>query len=169
MMNNKIVLAVLLTIMAFLVPPLHAANIGQKMPAFEVTTLDGTVMESGKIIGNKPLFLVFWATWCPNCKREIPNINQLSEEFGPKARNGEGMEFLGVNVGVNDSLRKVRRYAKKYTMDYPIYFDKDSSLTKRFKVSGTPTVIIVDKSGTVRYRDVSPPEDLASHFEDLNK
>ncbi len=168
-MNIKILLAVFLTTMSFVVPPLHATNIGEQIPAFEVTTLDGTVMDSSKIIGKKPLFLVFWATWCPNCKREIPHINQLAEEFGPQSGKTNGMEFLGVNVGVNDSEKKVRRYAKKYTMDYPIFFDNDSSLTQRFHVSGTPTIIIVDKSGIVRYRDVSPPEDLASHFADLNK
>ncbi len=168
-MNNKILMAVIFAAIALVVPSLHAANIGEQMPAFEVTTLDGTVMESGEIIGNKPLFLVFWATWCPNCKREIPHINKIAKEFGAKGGEGKTMEFLGVNVGVNDSLKKVRRYAKKYTMDYPIYFDKDSSLTKMFKVSGTPTIIIVDKSGIVRYRDVSPPKDLAAHFADLNK
>lgn len=168
-MKVTLLMAVLLAAIFLISPSLHATNIGEQMPAFTITTLDGALIESGEIIGNKPLFLVFWATWCPNCKREIPHINKLAEEFGPQGGKGKGMEFLGINVGVNDSEKKVRRYAKKYTMDYPIYFDKDSNLTKRFKVQGTPTIIIVDKSGIVRYRDVSPPEDLAAHFADLNK
>ena len=168
-MNVKLLMAVLFAAIFLVSPSLHAANIGEQMPAFKVTTLDGTLMESEEITGNRPLFLVFWATWCPNCKREIPHINKLAEEFGLKGGKGKGMEFLGVNVGVNDSEKKVRRYVKKYTMDYPIYFDNNSNLTKMFKVSGTPTIIIVDKSGIVRYRDVSPPEDLAAHFANLNK
>ncbi len=168
-MNYKMLMAIFLTTMFIVAPSLHATSTGEQLPNFKVTTLDGTMMESEKIVGKSPLFLVFWATWCPNCKREIPHINQLVEEFGSKGGKGRGMEFLGVNVGVNDSEKKVRRYAKKYAMDYPIYFDKDSSLTKRFKVSGTPTIIIVDKSGIVRYRDVSPPEDLENHLEDLSK
>lgn len=156
--------AIILALIFLSSAELIAAGVGDRMPTFEITTLDGTVLKSEDIIGQKPLFLVFWATWCPNCKREIPHINKMVKEFGPK-----GMEFLGVNVGVNDSEKKVRRYTEKYGMHYPVFFDQGSNLTKRFKVSGTPTVIIVDKSGTVRYRDVSPPEDLGNHFAGLNK
>ncbi len=79
------------------------------------------------------------------------------------------MEFIGINVGVNDSEEKIRRFAEKYKMNYPIYFDKGSSLTREFKVNGTPTVIIVDKSGIVRYRGVAAPLNLDVYFPELNK
>ncbi|MEN8189222.1 MAG: TlpA disulfide reductase family protein [Thermodesulfobacteriota bacterium] len=154
----------LIAVAMFFIPlSLEAAEIGEPMPSFKLTTLDGEVIDSTALIGEKPIFMVFWATWCPNCKREIPHINKMAEEFGPK-----GMVFLGVNVGVNDSEKKVRRYAEKYKMHYPLYFDEGSLLTRKFKVSGTPTVIIVDKNGIVRYRDVSPPADLLIHFDALN-
>jgi len=143
---------------------LQAADVGDKMPSFSITTLDGKLVESSKLIGKKPVFFVFWATWCPNCKAEIPHINEMDKEFTPL-----GMEFVGVNVGVNDSVKKVQRFAKKYKIHYPLYFDKGSQLTRKFKVSGTPTVIIVDKGGIVRYRGVSPPMDLAQNFDELNK
>ncbi len=143
---------------------LQAVEVGEKMPSFSITTLNGEVIDSKDIVGKKPVLFVFWATWCPNCKEEIPHINEMAAEFGPK-----GMLFLGVNVGVNDSAKKVRRYAKKYKMQYPLYFDEGSKLTKTFKVSGTPTVIIVDKKGVVRYRDIAPPADLLTHFDKLNE
>ena len=141
---------------------LQAAQVGEAMPSFSITTLDGKVIDSTDLVGNSPVFLVFWATWCPNCKAEIPHINEMAAEFSPK-----GMTFIGVNVGVNDSPKKVRRYAEKYTIQYPLYFDEGSKLTRKFKVAGTPTVIIVDKSGIIRYRDVAPPPDLMIHFDTL--
>ena len=149
----------------FLLPVnLHAVEIGEQIPSFSLTTLDGKAMASENIVGKQALFLVFWATWCPLCKDEIPHINEMAAEFTPK-----GMLFLGVNVGVNDSEKKIRRYAEKYNMQYPLYFDKGSELTKQFTVKGTPTVIIVDKSGIVRYRDFVAPKDLGTHFDMLNK
>ena len=160
---KKCLLIIILGI--FILPfSLEAGQVGDKMPSFTLTTLDGAVVDSDSIIGKKPVFLVFWATWCPNCKREIPHINELAAEF-----TSQGMLFLGINVGVNDSEAKVRRYAEKLKINYPVYFDKGSQLTKKFKVSGTPTVIIVDKSGIIRYRDVAPPADLSTHFDELNK
>jgi len=163
MQFNKWLLIVIIGV--FVLPlTLEAGQVGEPMPSFKLTTLDGTVIDSAGIIGEKPVFLVFWATWCPNCKREIPHINELSEKFA-----SQGMLFLGVNVGINDSEAKVRRYAEKFQIEYPVYFDKGSQLTRKFKVSGTPTVIIVDKSGIIRYRDVAPPADLSTHFDELNK
>ncbi len=143
---------------------LQAADVGDEMPSFSITTLAGKVVKSSNLIGKKPVFFVFWATWCPNCKAEIPHINEMAKEFTPL-----GMEFIGVNVGVNDSEKKVERFAKKYQIQYPLYFDKGSQLTRKFKVSGTPTVIIVDKGGIIRYRGVTPPQDLAPNFDELNK
>lgn len=149
----------------FLLPiNLNAAEIGEQIPPFSITTLNGDVIDSSNIIGKQPIFLVFWATWCPICKEKIPHINEMAAKFVPK-----GMLFLGINAGVNDSEKKVRRYAEKYNMEYPLYFDKGSELTKKFKVSGIPTIIIVDKSGVVRYRDASPPDDLIANFDALNK
>lgn len=143
---------------------LEAVQVGEQMPSFSITTLDGKSIDSSNIIGKKSAFFVFWATWCPNCKKEVPHINELAKKLGP-----QGMQFLGINVGINDSLKKVQRYAEKYQMQYPLVFDEDSQLTREFGISGTPTVIIVDKSGIVRYRNVSPPPDLVTHFDELNK
>ncbi len=165
-MQNRIRKTLYLLVLGVLLLPLtaQAVQVGEPMPSFSLTTLDGEVIESSSLVGEKPVFFVFWATWCPNCKAEIPHINEMAEEFGPK-----GMTFLGINVGVNDSEKKVRRYAEKYKMHYPLYFDEGSKLTRTFKVAGTPTVIIVDKNGIVRYRDVAPPPDLLTNFDMLNK
>lgn len=139
-----------------------AAYVGDTMPEFSIETLDGQAIKSNEIRGEESLMLIFWATWCPNCKKEIPLLNSLFSEFSPK-----GMRFLGINVGVNDSVTKVKRYAEKYKINYPLTFDEGSKLTRRFNVQGTPTIIIIDRQGTVQYRDAVVPEELGSHFEKL--
>lgn len=139
--------------------PAWSVGVGEAAPDFRLKTLDGKPVGLADFKGKKPMMLVFWATWCPACKKEIPQVNRLAADFGPK-----GLAVLGVNVGVNDSAAKALAYRDKYGLDYPVAFDEGSIVTHAFGVAGTPTVLIADKNGIVRYRGAEVPEDLASHF-----
>lgn len=139
--------------------PAWSLGIGENAPDFTLVTLDGKAVTLADYKGNKPLMLIFWASWCPACKKEIPQINRLAADFVPR-----GLAVLAVNVGVNDSAAKAAAYRDKYGLDYPVAFDEGSEVSRAFGVVGTPTVIITDKSGIVRYRGSSVPEDLGKHF-----
>ncbi|MDH3973700.1 MAG: TlpA family protein disulfide reductase [Deltaproteobacteria bacterium] len=139
-----------------------AVTVEDMAPSFEIKTMKGNLFKVDDKKGKAPLFLIFWATWCPVCKEEIPKLKEFYSTFNPK-----GMEFLAINVGINDSEKKMKRYSKKYGMDYPLAFDEGSKITKSFNVMGTPTIIIVDRSGKVRYRDAALPKDLGAHFQSL--
>jgi thiol-disulfide isomerase/thioredoxin len=154
---------VALTLFSFCFSTLRAAEIGEPLPAFQVTTMDGVVIDSTAIVGKKPLFIFFWASWCPVCKEEIPLINRLAKEFGP-----QGMEFISINVAINDSEKKARHFMEKYQMRYPVFFDKEYRMTREFKIIGTPTIIIADKSGIIRFRQHTTPSNLAAIFPQLN-
>ncbi len=140
----------------------HALAVGDKVPDYSFSTLDGGRVDAADISGTNAVMMVFWATWCPHCKEEIPDINKLHKKYGPK-----GLKVVGVNVGVNDSAKRVKKYMKKYKIGYPVAYDKGSVVTKSFGVQGTPTVIIIDRKGTMRYRSHALPKDLGEHFDSL--
>jgi peroxiredoxin len=140
----------------------HALAVGDKVPDYSFSTLDGDRLSAADISGTNALMMVFWATWCPHCKEEIPGINKLHKEYGPR-----GLKVVGVNVGINDSQKRVKKYMKKYKIAYPVAYDKGSVVTKSFGVQGTPTVIIIDRKGTMRYRSHALPGDLEKHFDSL--
>lgn len=140
----------------------HALSVGEKAPEYSIATLNGDKLSSADTSGKNPVMMVFWATWCPHCKDEIPGINRIHKKFKPK-----GLKVVGVNVGINDSARRVKKYVKKYKIDYPVAYDKGAAVTKRFGVQGTPTVIIIDRKGTMRYRANALPDDLEKHFDAL--
>ena len=77
------------------------------------------------------------------------------------------MDFLAIDVGINDSQKKVVRYVKKYGIDYPVAFDSGSKITKLYGVMGTPTIMIVDRSGFVKFKGAAVPDDLGDHFDNL--
>ncbi len=162
-MKKKYKIMVCLTIWALMFSGTgYAAYVGDPAPQFQIRTVSNKVVDSGTLKGEKPMTLIFWATWCPECKKEISDINQLHKKFEPK-----GMEVLAVDVGINDSEAKVKKYIEKYKLSYPVAFDQGSQITKQFNIQGTPTIIIVDKSGVVRYRGAHIPDDLEAHYSQL--
>jgi thiol-disulfide isomerase/thioredoxin len=114
--------------------------------------------------GKDALFLVFWATWCSVCKTEIPKLKEIHETYATK-----GMPLIAIDVSVNDSLKKVEKYLEDHKITYPVIFDEGSKITKLYGVQGTPTVVIVDRGGIVRYRSAAIPDDLKDHFSGLMK
>ncbi len=153
----------LLMTLFFCLAPLSALAVqpGDLLPEINISTVGGQTINSTSLHGEKPLLLVFWASWCPSCKEEIGPLNALYDEF--KGR----MVLLGINVGVNDSEARVKKYVARYKVKYPQYFDEGSLLTRRFGVSGTPTIIIVDRQGVVQYKGHRLPTNLREHFDKL--
>lgn len=105
--------------------------------------------------GKVPVLLYFWATWCTSCKEEMPKLNRIAADFGPK-----GLAVIGINVGVNDSVRKAKAYRKKHGLEFPLLFDEGTRVTRSYGVWGAPTILIMDSRGIVRFRGASLPDDL---------
>ena len=109
-----------------------------KSPAFQAETLDGRHMGVDSAGNRNPVLLVFWATWCPHCLVEIPNINRLHAKFAPK-----GLESVAINVGINDSVARVQLAKQKFGISYPIVFDQGGKITKLYQITVVPSVAMV--------------------------
>ena len=141
-----------------------ASKIGDKSPDFSATTLEGKTVSLSDYLGKKPAYLIFWATWCPNCLKEIPEINALHKKFGDR------LAILAINVGINDSAEAARNYQKKHNLQYPVVFDNGSSITSSYGVVGTPTQILIGTDGVIRYRGSKTPatSDIEKHWGELS-
>lgn len=162
MMHRRNIVITIVCLIVMMPGISFAAAVGEESPTFEVQTIEGVDIRSDELKDNNSVLLIFWATWCPVCKEEIPKVNTIYETFHP-----QGLEVIAIDVGINDSLKRVKRYVKKYGLSYPVVFDEGSSVTKQFGVQGTPTIFIIDKRGIVRYRSAAIPDDLAEHFDAL--
>ena len=155
-------LLLLLPLLFLLPTTLPAVQQGQPLIPFKGISLDGQPIDLQQLIGNKPVMLIFWASWCPSCKTEVPKINQLAEKF-----RGRGMEFIAVNVGYNDSVERAQAFARANGMRYPAYFDGSGKVSEQYQLLGVPTIIIADKHGTIRFRNYMAPDISDANFAQL--
>ncbi len=119
--------------------------VGADAPVVTVRDLDGKPVDLGQYIGKKPVFLEFWATWCELCEELLPRVRAA------RAAYGDQVEFLGVNVTVNQSRDRVRRYLEKHQPPFRTLYDEEGTSTRAYKAPATSYVVIVDRSGKIAY------------------
>jgi peroxiredoxin len=144
---------VLLLIVLALPLAAGAVDRGDPLPVFQAQSLKGESIDLRQLVGKKPVLLVFWASWCPSCRQEMPTINALHERLA-----ATGLQIIGINAGYNDSEQKAKRFLAKYHVDYPNVFDGTHRLTTEFQVVGVPTIVLADGAGIIRYKGNSTPE-----------
>ena len=128
----------------------HAGSeVGEVASDFTVTRLDGTEFNLSDYRGEKMVNLIFWATWCPVCQAEIPAITRFHEN------HGEEVEVLA--LAVNASARPIPAYVEKHALSYPVAVDTSRNVMNEYNITGTPTQILIDKSGVIVYRDAKTP------------
>lgn len=122
---------------------------------FSLPDLDGRQVTLGPFLGKTPVLLVFWATWCPECKAAIPEINALAT--GPLAGK---MRIFGLDY--RESRKKVAQAVKARGIRYPVLLDERGQAARAYGVVGIPTYILIDRKGNVAWRKHLLPGDFAS-------
>jgi len=117
-------------------------------PDFVIKDLQGTSFSLASYKG-KVLVLNFWATWCPPCRKEIPDFIEAYREFKDK-----GLEILGVSVD-ETTAEALLEWTKKTGINYPIALATPEILRDYEPGEYIPATIIVDRSGRIRYRQSS--------------
>jgi len=92
----------------------------------------------------KVVLLNIWATWCGPCKREIPDLIEISKEMAPK-----GVIVMGVSVDDREKAASVRNYVEKVGIPYPIILDNLQISEAYGGVSAIPATFIIDRQGNV--------------------
>ena len=143
---------VLVLAILFSINSANAIEVGETAINFKATTLDGKAISLKEFKGKKAVWLVFWATWCPYCDKEIPALKDLYEKYNDK------LEIIAINIGVNDSVEKIKAYKKRFDLPYKIIFSKE--ITRDYKVRGTPTQVVIDINGNVIFKGAKVPANI---------
>jgi len=90
----------------------------------------------------KLVIINFWATWCAPCKKEMPSLDNLSQN-----KNFNNLEVLAVNMEQPNKIKTKKFFTKLNIKNLKIFFDKDLNFVKEFKLRGVPTTILINKKG----------------------
>lgn len=133
-------------------PPVEGLRPGDRAPELEgevngvvrpLRDLDGQVVRLADLRG-RPVWLNFFATWCPPCQQETPVLEQVYE-----AHAGDGLALVAVSVQ-ETTADDVRAYATTYGLTYTIGFDATSAVFHTYRAYGLPTHVFIDREGVVR-------------------
>jgi peroxiredoxin len=123
---------------------LGGAVFGQAAPDFEATDLAGRPFRLAETRG-KVALVVFWATWCAPCVREVPALNALHD-----ALHDKGLEVVGLNVEVDD-VPQVREFVRERDVRYRVVID-DGSAARAWGLVTLPSLALVGRDGVVRWK-----------------
>lgn len=124
-------------------PALTGASLS-RAPDFALTTTDGITVSLSSLRG-KVVLLNFWATWCPPCKAEMPDLDALHREYGAEH------DFLVLGVNNMEGGAEVAGFAQREQLTFPLLLDADGRVSEKlFSVRYLPTSMIIDREGNIR-------------------
>lgn len=112
----------------------------QSEVTFAVYDVFGKARNYEEFKGKGPLVVNFWGTWCPPCRRELPDLKKIYAEYRP-----QGLEMIG--MAVNDSPGKVRQFAAENGMDWVMLMANDDAIQSFQLGAGIPVTIFIDRQG----------------------
>lgn len=98
----------------------------------------------------KTVFLNFWATWCPPCKAEMPDIQKIYESYDKEGE--DALVVLGVaspNIGGEGSEEEVKAFLEENGYTYPVVMDTTGEIFSSYGISSYPTTFMIDRDGNV--------------------
>lgn len=128
---------------------------GDLAPDFVLPALDGGVQKLSNHRG-KPVLVNLWATWCPPCIAELPLLDAIVRDYGPR-----GLVVLGV-AGDDDDAR-VRQFVAERSPAFQVLLDPGGTVGTQYGITGYPETFIVDRDGKLVAKFVGPlPSDADS-------
>jgi cytochrome c biogenesis protein CcmG/thiol:disulfide interchange protein DsbE len=133
----------------------HAANPKSDNP-LDLIFLDtkGHEVRLKELAENKPLLLYFWATWCKPCRKTQPEVSALAKKYKDR------IKVVGINVGGLDSGRDIEKYSSRKKITYTMLLDRADQAVKTYSIYAIPTIILLNESGKILFRDNKVPKDL---------
>jgi thiol-disulfide isomerase/thioredoxin len=135
-----------------------------KAPSLKLKTLQGRQFKLSEYRG-KVVLLNFWATWCPPCRAEMPDLIKMQREYRHR-----GLQVIGITYPPTE-ISEVREFARNLKVNYPIALGTKETKALFDQTETLPLTIIIDQEGNVRERieGILLPEEFAQKIKPLLK
>ena len=118
---------------------------GKKAPAFKLPTPEGKMVSLGDFKG-KFVVIDFWASWCPDCRKENPDLVKLYAKYAPK-----GVAFVGVSFDTDRDawLKGIENDSLRWTQVSSLKQWKETQISKDYGINWIPTFYLINKKGRI--------------------
>ena len=118
---------------------------GTKAPDFKMKTMDGKTFKLSQLQG-KTVVLDFWASWCPDCRKDAPEVVKMYKEYAP-----QGVEFVGVSMDTDVAAwrKACEQFGITYTQVSELKKFKETDIAKAYGVKWIPSMVVIGKDGKV--------------------
>ncbi len=150
-----LVLAVGVTLGLKLHPEIFPVQVGSTAPNFVATDVATGKPVSLADYKGQVVLLNVWATWCEPCKVEMPSLEQLQKDLGPK-----GLKIVAVSVDAGGS-RPVRAFAQEMGLTFRILHDPSGTIERIYQTTGVPESFVINRAGKIE-KKVAMADDWSS-------
>lgn len=141
-----------------------SSEVRQKIPEFELEDFDGNKV---RLMSGKPIFIDFWAAWCPFCIGEMPEIEKIHQEFKDK------IAVYGIHRSDTESVTRGTEFAKERGVTYTLLKDSTGQIYKALTGGRNfmPYALYIDREGKIVKFEAGPKtaEEMRQAVEELLK
>lgn len=137
----------------FMRDQLFPVTVGAQAPDFKAKVLGAGQYKTMADYKGKVILLNVWATWCEPCKRELPSLEKLYQEYGPN-----GLRLVAVSIDDFVSEDSIAKFAKTYGISFEILHDSTHAIERTYQTTGYPETFIIGPEGTIRRKWIGPDD-----------
>ncbi len=117
-------------------------NVGERAPDFTLVDLEGNQVSLSDFRG-KTVFVNFWATWCPPCRAEMPEIEAVYQEYKDR-----GVVVIGVDILEPEDV--VRQFVEQGGYSWTFVLDTSGEVAGNYEIAAIPTSLFIDREGIIQ-------------------
>jgi cytochrome c biogenesis protein CcmG, thiol:disulfide interchange protein DsbE len=130
---------------------LVGVDVGAKAPMFSGATIEGPVKSKSLTdFKGKVVLLNVWATWCGPCRTEMPSIEALHKEMGPK-----GLHVVAVSIDDPGKADEIRKFLRDFNLTFEVLHDSTQAIQAAYQTTGVPETFIIARDGTIRKKVIA--------------
>ncbi len=136
---------ILIPMLLVLLLPLMALAEGKKLPRISVTDLEGKKHDVSEFLGEGPVLLNFWATWCKPCLAELPKVEAFQKEWAEKS----GLKLITVSIDDPRSQKQIKPFVHRHGFEFPVYTDSNQEALRKLGGRGVPFNVLIGTDGRI--------------------
>ncbi len=137
----------------FMREQLFPVTLGSEAPDFTAKVLGSNSYKTLADYKGQVVVLNVWATWCEPCRQELPSLERLYQEYGPK-----GLKLVAVSIDDYVAEDSIRAFAKNFGITFEVLHDSTHAIERVYQTTGYPETFVIGPEGTIRKKWIGPDD-----------